>query len=152
MMALLSLKDCLNMVLILSLETIPSVISWNSPMPLGMFTTLSRSLSLEFWHFLSNRFMVAMNFWSFVLNHLQIRIAPAFMHYSATLLTIFQLVQKSVSACLVMVAGMVAERESGGQIDFVLPCFLYTPCLKYLGPFFAWQSDSRVPIFLKTRQ
>ena len=93
-------------------------------MPLGLFTTLSRSLSLESQHFLSNRFMVAMNFWLFVLNYSQIRIALAFMHYSATLPTIFRLVRKSVSACLAMTAGMVTEREkSGGLIEFVFSRF-----------------------------
>ena len=89
MMALLSLKGCLNMVFILSSETIPSVISQNSPIPLGMFTTLSKSLLLESQYFLSNRSMVAMNFWLFILNHSWIRIAPAFMCYSATLLMLY---------------------------------------------------------------
>ena len=42
-MSLLSLMDGLNMVLIPSLAMILSVISQNSPMPLGMFMTLLQS-------------------------------------------------------------------------------------------------------------
>ena len=127
MMSLLSMKDCLNMELIPSSEMTPSVISWNFRMLFGMFMTLSSNLSLESWCFHSNRFMGTMNFWSFVLNHSQIRIAMALVPCSATLLTIFRLVQKSTSACLAMMAGMVKERgKSKGQIEFIFSCFWYT--------------------------
>ena len=87
-MSLSSLIDSLNMALIPLLATILSVISRNLLMPLGTFTTLSSNPSLESQPFPSNRSTAMMNFWLFVLNHSQIRIAPGFMHSSVTLWTI----------------------------------------------------------------
>lgn len=123
-MSLSSLMDGLNMALIPSLATILSVISRNSPMPLGTFTTLSSNPSLESQPFPSNRSTAMMNFWLFILNHSQIRIAPGFTHSSVTLRTIFGLVRKSASACSVMMVGMVAGRESEGRIDFIRSQFI----------------------------
>ena len=106
------------------LVMILSVISQNSLMPLGTFTTLSSNPSLESQPFPSNRSMAMMNFWLFILNHSQIRIAPGFTHSSVTLWTIFGLVWKSASACSVMMVRMVTGRESEGQIDFIHSQFI----------------------------